>query len=324
MRTAQQPHLLPCTNATLNACLPLMQLPCLLTSVLPHHFVSAAGTVLTWLLVSVLGWMPLRCHLWYQLSHRLAWAHSLASAVGTSGSTCPPLYRGLPLSRMRTAWRVIPALSADPHRSDRAARGHLVQVDVHILGQVQLLNQLGMLIPQQAPRSSVLAPLVICALGAACPFCGPGMDACDPCAMSIAAPDYAFTAAQGDLPGVQISVGIPVPLSHQVRPLRCKAAALAALSPGAQWAACWRARRCPSTYHSFPCMRTGTRSANFVADPPNLHSGPCCEVCWLLAIVLCWMPLRCQLWMSVCNGRLSSDAPYGLTCSHKGKSEPLF
>ena len=124
MRKAQQPHLLPCTNATVNGCLPLMQLPCLLTSVLPQYFLTAVGTVLIWLLVSILGWMPLRCHLWYQLSHRLARAHSLASAVGTSVSIyCPIMYRGLPLSKMRAGWWVIVAVEADPHRSDHAARG---------------------------------------------------------------------------------------------------------------------------------------------------------------------------------------------------------
>ena len=80
--------------------------------------------------------------------------HSMASAIWTSSSCCPIRYGSLPLPGMRAAWRDVLADVAYPQRSDHAARGHLVQVDVRVPGGVQLLDQVSMLIPQQAPRNS--------------------------------------------------------------------------------------------------------------------------------------------------------------------------
>ena len=64
--------------------------------------------------------------------------------------------------------------------------------------------------------------------------------------------------------------------------------------------------------YSLPFMRPPTRRANLAAHPPDLRSGPCCEVCRLLAIILCWMPLSCQLWMGLSKGQLSLLTPVSL------------
>ena len=111
---------------------------------------------------------------------------------------CPACNSGFPLPGMRTPWRVLLASCAEPYCHLLAARFDFVEVDVRILGRVQLLDQLRMLIPQQAPP--VPGSVFLSTCGAACAS-DSGLHFCCPCAMPVASPGDLSVAAKADVLG---------------------------------------------------------------------------------------------------------------------------